>query len=62
MSDPARKEHFQKVCSAVVDLLRQEFEKPLEAYAVLIFVKDGFEKVYDIRGSKIFGEGEIGHA
>lgn len=60
--DEARREKFKRVSSKIVDLLRAEMESPIEAYMLLQFVRDGFEQLYGIRGSVVYGKDQVGHA
>jgi hypothetical protein len=55
---PERKEKFSRVSAAIVDLLKKETESPLESYMVLLFVTEGFEQLYNIRGGLIIGKDE----
>jgi hypothetical protein len=55
---PERREKFHRVSSAIVDLLRKETESPMESYMVLVFVTQGFEDLYNIRGNVIIGKDE----
>jgi hypothetical protein len=47
----ARKEHWKRVSNNVIDLVRSEFDSPIEAYAVLNFVIGALQDMYDIKGS-----------
>jgi hypothetical protein len=60
--DDARREKFKIVSGKVVDLLRAEMESPVEAYALLQFVRSGFEELYGIRGTVIYGGEEEAHS
>ncbi len=60
--DDAKREKFNRVSDKVVDLLRTEFDSPLEAYALLQFVREGFEELYGIRASLIYGEDKVAHS
>ena len=60
--DDARREKFKRVSGKVVDLLKAEMESPVEAYALLQFVKEGFEQIYGIRCSLIYGEDKVAHS
>jgi hypothetical protein len=55
---PERKEKFKRVSNAVVNLLKAELDTPLEGYMVLVFVSQGFEELYGIRGNVIIGKDE----
>jgi len=58
----ARKTKFKAVSSKVVDLLRAEFDDPIKAYMLMKFVLNGMERLYDIKGSLIYGKDKEAHA
>ena len=60
--DGARRAKFGRVSSMIVDLLKKEMESPVEAYALLQFVKEGFEEFYGIKGSVVYRKDEEAHA
>lgn len=62
LDDPGRREKYSEVSLKIIGILRKEFASPLEAYGVLILVKEGFEEIYGIEGSRRFGKDEVGHA
>ena len=55
---PERKEKFKRVSNSIVELLKSELDTPLEGYMVLVFVSQGFEEFYGIRGNVIIGKDE----
>lgn len=55
---PERRAKFSRVSGAIVDLLRAQTDGPLESYMVLMFVTNGFEQLYNIRGGVIIGADE----
>jgi hypothetical protein len=50
---PERKEKFSRVYGKVVELLKRNSEGPMEAYMLLCFIQQAFEKSYGIRGGVI---------
>ena len=48
---PELREKFSSVASQLLDFLKARTSGPVEAYAILRIVCEGFESTYDIRGS-----------
>jgi hypothetical protein len=48
---PELKEKFKRASDEIVAVLRRYTKGPMEAYSLLILIKEGFEETYDIRGS-----------
>lgn len=53
---PELREKFCRVSTELVDFIKARTTGPLEAYAILRFVCDGFESTYDIRGSTMISK------
>lgn len=62
LDSPEAKQKISATCSKILDLLKQGCDGPMQAYAVILFVKDGFEQTYDIKGHMIYGKEDVGHA
>lgn len=58
LTDPKTKARYQKISEAVIDLLRERTNGPMEAYMILRFVVQTLEEAYDIKGGFIVGDEE----
>ena len=59
--DEARKEKFKRVSGKMVDILMTEMESPVEAYALIQFLKEAFEELYGIRAALLYGDDKVAH-